>query len=52
MLMDMLDERGIDDTFINNMVDFATTYEHSQYVEFLEKLQSIIKEAWSCDIFT
>lgn len=44
MLMDMLDERGIDDTFVNNMVDFATSYEHKQYVEFLEKLKSVIKE--------
>lgn len=44
MLMDMLDERGIDDTFINNMVDFATAYEHNQYVEFLEKLRTVVKE--------
>ena len=44
MLMDMLDERGIDDTFVNNMVDFATSYEHKQYIEFLDKLKSVIKE--------
>ncbi|XP_052798029.1 complement component 1 Q subcomponent-binding protein, mitochondrial-like isoform X1 [Mya arenaria] len=44
MLMDMLDERGIDDNFINKMVDFATSYEQQQYLNFLQKLRDVIQE--------
>ncbi|XP_060569654.1 complement component 1 Q subcomponent-binding protein, mitochondrial-like [Ruditapes philippinarum] len=44
LLMDMLDERGVDDDFINNMVNFATSYEYKLYLKFLNDLKSIINE--------
>lgn len=44
MLMDMLDERGIDDEFINNMVGYATSYEYKLYLNFLQNLKSIVTE--------
>lgn len=44
MLMDLLDERGIDDEFINNMVGYATAYEYKLYLNFLENLKSVVSE--------
>lgn len=43
-LMDMLDERGVDDIFITNMVDFSTTYEHDLYVNFLADMKDFIED--------
>lgn len=43
LLMDMLDERGISNEFITNLIEFCTDYEHAQYTSFLEKLQGIVK---------
>jgi len=40
LLMDMLDERGINDEFIAQLVDFCTAYENKQYIEFLKSLKS------------
>ena len=44
LLMDMLDERGIGNDFVLKLVDFCTSYEHDQYVSFLEKFKAVIKE--------
>lgn len=44
LLMDMLDERGIGNDFIMKLVDYCTSYEHDQYVSFLEKFKAAIKE--------
>jgi len=44
VLMDMLDERGVDDEFINNLMDYCTSYEHSQYITFLKDVQAFVKE--------
>lgn len=41
--MDMLDERGINEEFTSNMVAYATGYEHTKYLEFLENLKSFTK---------
>ncbi|GFR65727.1 complement component 1 Q subcomponent-binding protein, mitochondrial [Elysia marginata] len=40
LLMDMLDERGINDEFIGHLVDYCTAYENKQYVGFLNRLKS------------
>merc|ERR1719244_2027754 len=40
LLMDMLDERGINDEFIAELVDYCTSYENKQYIEFLKSLKS------------
>ena len=44
LLMDMLDERGIGNDFIMKLVDYCTSYEHDQYVSFLEMFKAAIKE--------
>nr|KAG5700331.1 hypothetical protein BaRGS_029583 [Batillaria attramentaria] len=43
LLMDMLDERGINDEFVNQLVDFSTMYEHGRYVDFLKGLKSFVE---------
>merc|ERR1712062_394484 len=40
LLMDMLDERGVNDEFINNLVDYCTAYENKQYINFLKGLKA------------
>lgn len=42
MLLNMLEERGIDGDFVDQLVAFATAYEHGNYVNFLEKLKDFI----------
>jgi len=42
LLMDYLDERGIGFEFAENLVDFATYYEHEQYISLLDKIKSFI----------
>lgn len=42
MLMKLLEERGIDADFIDQLTEFSTTYEHSKYVEALEQLKDFI----------
>ncbi len=39
MLLGLLEERGIDGPFVQQLIDYATTYEHTQYVNFLESLR-------------
>ncbi len=39
MLLNMLEDRGIDAQFVEQLVDFCTAYEHKKYVSFLEGLQ-------------
>ncbi|KAK3084546.1 hypothetical protein FSP39_015148 [Pinctada imbricata] len=42
MLMDMLDDRGIDDKFMDQLLNFCTDYEHAQYIKFLGDLKSFV----------
>ncbi|KAH9525507.1 Complement component 1 Q subcomponent-binding protein, mitochondrial [Bulinus truncatus] len=44
LMMDMLDERGINDEFITQMVDFCTAYENHQYIGFLQKLKAFAEK--------
>ena len=39
MLLNMLEERGIDGQFVDQLVDYSTSYEHKKYLGFLEGLQ-------------
>ena len=39
MMLHMLEDRGINANFVEQLVDFATAYEHKKYVSFLEGLQ-------------
>ncbi|XP_071945708.1 complement component 1 Q subcomponent-binding protein, mitochondrial-like [Antedon mediterranea] len=43
LLMNMLEERGIDDAFTDKLCDLATSVEHSQYIQFLQNLKDIAK---------
>lgn len=42
LLINLLQERGIDQNFARSFIDFATAYEHNQYVGLLEKLKNFI----------
>lgn len=42
MLMKMLEERGVDADFVDHLIEFSTSYEHSKYVDTLEKLRDFI----------
>uniref|UniRef100_A0A0B6Y706 Complement component 1 Q subcomponent-binding protein, mitochondrial n=1 Tax=Arion vulgaris TaxID=1028688 RepID=A0A0B6Y706_9EUPU len=44
LLMDMLDERGINDEFIAHLIDFCTAYENKQYVNFLQNLKKFVEK--------
>ncbi|XP_076473004.1 complement component 1 Q subcomponent-binding protein, mitochondrial-like [Babylonia areolata] len=44
LLMDMLDERGINEEFINQLVEYSTGYEHSRYLSFLKNLKSFAEK--------
>jgi complement component 1 Q subcomponent-binding protein len=38
-----LEERGIDEQFCQQLVEFATHYEHSEYVGLLSKIKDFVK---------
>ena len=38
LLMNLLEEKGISNDFVEKLSDLSTSYEHSLYVEFLEKV--------------
>ena len=40
LLMSMLAERGVDRALAQKVVEFSTTYEHKQYIDFLATLKS------------
>jgi len=42
LLMDMLDERGINDEFIAQLVDYCTAYENQNYIGFLNDLNKFV----------
>ena len=46
MLLDLLDERGITDKFLDELVDFATVYEQQHYVKFLDNLKGFCSSDW------
>ncbi|XP_069741121.1 complement component 1 Q subcomponent-binding protein, mitochondrial [Narcine bancroftii] len=42
-LMDFLTDRGIDNTFADELVELSTALEHQEYIKFLENLNGFIK---------
>ncbi|XP_017267992.1 complement component 1 Q subcomponent-binding protein, mitochondrial [Kryptolebias marmoratus] len=42
-LMDFLADRGIDNTFADELSELSTAIEHQEYVKFLEDLQGFVK---------
>jgi len=43
LLMNMLEERGITNEFVEQLSSLCSNYEHSQYVNLLQKMQDFIK---------
>ena len=39
MLLNMMEERGVDIKVVSQLVDFSTAYEHQQYMKFLKGLK-------------
>ncbi|XP_053130941.1 complement component 1 Q subcomponent-binding protein, mitochondrial [Hemicordylus capensis] len=42
-LMDFLADRGVDNTFADELVDLSTALEHQEYIRFLEDLKRFVK---------
>ncbi|XP_034608114.1 complement component 1 Q subcomponent-binding protein, mitochondrial [Trachemys scripta elegans] len=42
-LMDFLADRGVDNTFADELVELSTALEHQEYIKFLEDLKSFVK---------
>lgn len=42
-LMDFLADRGIDNTFADELMELSTAIEHQEYIKFLEDLQNFVK---------
>ncbi|XP_054857395.1 complement component 1 Q subcomponent-binding protein, mitochondrial [Eublepharis macularius] len=42
-LMDFLADRGVDNTFADELVDLSTALEHQEYIRFLEDLKQFVK---------
>ena len=42
MLLKLLEERGIDGDFVDQLTNFSTSYEHSKYVDVLEQLHDFV----------
>ncbi|KAF6738511.1 Complement component 1 Q subcomponent-binding protein, mitochondrial [Oryzias melastigma] len=42
-LMDFLADRGVDNTFTDELMELSTAIEHQEYIKFLEDLQGFVK---------
>ena len=42
MLLRMMNERGVDNDFVEKLSDVATNVEHGNYIQFLEELKEIV----------
>uniref|UniRef100_A0A663MLB7 Complement component 1 Q subcomponent-binding protein, mitochondrial n=1 Tax=Athene cunicularia TaxID=194338 RepID=A0A663MLB7_ATHCN len=42
-LMDFLADRGVDNTFADELIELSTALEHQEYIKFLEDLKSFVK---------
>ncbi|XP_072517734.1 complement component 1 Q subcomponent-binding protein, mitochondrial [Salminus brasiliensis] len=42
-LMDFLADRGVDNTFADELIELSTALEHQEYIKFLENLSGFIK---------
>ncbi|XP_028662841.1 complement component 1 Q subcomponent-binding protein, mitochondrial [Erpetoichthys calabaricus] len=42
-LMDFLADRGVDNTFADELVELSTALEHQEYIKFLEELNRFVK---------
>lgn len=42
-MMDFLADRGVDNTFADELMELSTAVEHQEYIKFLEDLQGFVK---------
>ncbi|XP_051903921.1 complement component 1 Q subcomponent-binding protein, mitochondrial [Hippocampus zosterae] len=42
-MMDFLADRGVDNTFADELMELSTAIEHQQYIKFLEELKTFVK---------
>ncbi|XP_072024818.1 complement component 1 Q subcomponent-binding protein, mitochondrial-like [Amphiura filiformis] len=42
MLLRMMNERGVDNDFVEKLSDIATSVEHGNYIKFLEELKDVV----------
>ncbi|XP_078535823.1 complement component 1 Q subcomponent-binding protein, mitochondrial [Lissotriton helveticus] len=42
-LMDFLADRGVDNTFADELIELSTALEHQEYIKFLEELKTFVK---------
>lgn len=42
-LMDFLADRGVDNTFVDELMELSTALEHQEYIKFLEDLSTFVK---------
>lgn len=42
-LMDFLADRGVDNTFADELMELSTAIEHQEYIGFLEDLHGFVK---------
>ncbi|XP_061817684.1 complement component 1 Q subcomponent-binding protein, mitochondrial [Nerophis lumbriciformis] len=42
-MMDFLADRGVDNTFADELMELSTAFEHQEYIKFLEDLNSFVK---------
>ena len=46
LLMNLLEERGVSNAFVDKLSGLATKREHELYVKLLQKLQDFVKGEW------
>ncbi|XP_077448532.1 complement component 1 Q subcomponent-binding protein, mitochondrial [Stigmatopora argus] len=42
-MMDFLADRGVDNTFADELIELSTAIEHQEYIKFLEELKTFVK---------
>ena len=43
LIMNLLEERGVSNEFVEKLSDVATKREHEQYINLLERLQKFVQ---------
>ncbi|KAF6206973.1 hypothetical protein GE061_018210 [Apolygus lucorum] len=42
LMMNLLEDKGITNDFVEKVIDFSTAYEHSKYISLLERVQKFV----------
>jgi len=44
MLLNMMEERGVDGTMVEQLIELSTAYEHKKYISFLKTLKEFVSQ--------